>query len=174
MYRISKAHVREDVYKHIEGRINFTSFVYAYEEGPSVIELICKESTDNSESILKNLNKIKLNKFFKNKNKIRNLFNSNILPLTTDINNLGVPLSEKEKFIFLNKSKEKSLKDLKITDNILKYIPNNKKDSIIIKIDIQENIHYISLFTEEGFWIGNIKDRILNKKEFIAKSKDLI
>jgi hypothetical protein len=155
----------EILYKHLMARIDFTASIYSYTDDPKAIQLICKQVVNATIKPLVNIDKIKLNKPFANVVEIKKLFNSEVLPLTTDINRYGRLLLNSEKSEIITKINKYNNVQLTMKDNLYLYkskISGLESKETILNIQKFSNTQLITFYSIEGFWAGSIKDTILD------------
>lgn len=96
-----------NLYELILTRLQNTLDKYSYIETVEGLELMYSVINPAKELTLKNINNYNLNQQWVNKNKVKKVFNQNLLPLTLDSSYFGynVVLEEREKLIQHIKSK---------------------------------------------------------------------
>lgn len=153
----------EDFYKKLYElillRIEVTTDMYNFMEEVSVLEIMYFPVKIPQELTLKNINDIPLNKQIVNVKKTKKEFNSNLLPLSTDLNYYGYNISGPEIKTYLNLIKST---DYKFTPNdklFLYEAPNVKNKSIIISKKLDDN-SYLRLIYDyyTGIFITSAKD----------------
>lgn len=144
----------EILYKHLMARIDFTASIYSYTDDPIAIQLICKQVVNATIKPLVNIEKIKLNKPFANVVEIKKLFNSDVLPLTTDINRYGRMLLNFEKSDIITKINKYNNVKLTMKDNLYIYkskISGLESKETILNIKKLSNTQLITFYSIEGF-----------------------
>lgn len=155
------------LYDLIVTRIDTTIDNYTYMDIVEGLEIMYSVINPNKELTLKNINNYTLNHQLINKNKVRKVFNQNLLPLTLDSSYFGYSIvsEERDKLIQLIKANNTLIKkdnNLTINDNDDLFIytsPNFKNKFIIVSKILDRNNFVRDIFDfSTGIFVTKVKD----------------